>query len=121
MEPSKPDVYILYSVHDRSAAEILARRLREAGFEPWLDSDIMRSGGSFQKDFQDRLRQCKSCLVILGRLGPDNFKSIGSQASIGGGIGDSAIGVAPIGGSIINTDINSEILIAIERRLSNCP
>lgn len=90
----KPDVFISYSAHDRSSVEIIARRLREEGIEPWLDLINLAHEDNWQVQLGAVLNQCTSCLVVLNaanflseynayefpaierRLGQGNFKVV---------------------------------------------
>lgn len=66
MEPNKPDVFLSYIPEDHSAVEILARRLREEGIEPWMDYKDWIFGPRLMDKIKTALDQCRICLVCIG-------------------------------------------------------
>ncbi len=76
LEPNKPQVFLSYNREDQSAVEILADRLRESGFEPWMD----------YKDWINEINTaydlCKIWLVCIGAKGSDPSLNIEIQTAI---------------------------------------
>lgn len=65
------DVFLSHASADKPAVELLARKLREAGIEPFLDKWRLIPGESWQEGVEEALRQSRTCAVFIGReLGP---------------------------------------------------
>src|SRR4051812_6750405 len=80
-EPGKPDepgrtklyhAFLSYNSHERAAVNVLARRLRAAGLDVYLEHDELVPGRTFQPSLAEALARSKSCVIFLGpnELGP---------------------------------------------------
>ena len=65
------DVFLSHASADKPAVEHLARKLREEGFEPFLDKWHLIPGEPWQEGMEQALRQSRTCAVFLGKeIGP---------------------------------------------------
>lgn len=63
------DVFLSHNSVDKPAVEPLARRLRSAGLEPWLDVWQLTPGGNWQEELGVGLRRSAACAVFVGAAG----------------------------------------------------
>lgn len=63
------DVFLSHSSRDKSAVERVARALKEAGIEPWLDKWHLTPGGDWQSEIAAGIRASGSCAVFVGEEG----------------------------------------------------
>ncbi len=63
------DVFLSHNSVDKPGVEALARRLRSAGIEPWLDSWCITPGGNWQDELGAGLRSSGACAVFVGAAG----------------------------------------------------
>ena len=96
MEPSKPDVFLSYNREDQSAVEILARRLREAGIEPWMDYKDWILGPRLRDEIKTALDQCRICLVCIGAKGVKPWLNSEIQTAIYNRISEGGFNVIPV-------------------------
>jgi WD40 repeat protein len=59
-------VFLSYSGADKALVTRLAKRLKQAGLEPWLDDWELPAGGRFQDGLADGLEASRSCAVLVG-------------------------------------------------------
>ena len=59
-------LFISYARPDRSRAESLTLRLRQAGITVWLDSDLV-GGQAWWDRIIDQLRTCDAVVVVISR------------------------------------------------------
>ncbi len=65
------DVFLSHASADKPAVEILARRLRDDGLEPFLDMWHLVPGEPWQEALEQALEASRTCAVFVGReLGP---------------------------------------------------
>jgi len=66
------DVFLSHATRDKPAVEELARRLRAAGIEPFLDKWQLVPGEPWQEALEAALERSRTCAVFLcpGHLGP---------------------------------------------------
>ncbi len=67
--PHPCDVFLSHSSADKPAVEQLARRLLDAGIQPWLDSWNLIPGDPWQEGLEEALDTCATCAVFLGPSG----------------------------------------------------
>jgi WD40 repeat protein/class 3 adenylate cyclase len=60
------DVFLSHNSRDKPTVERVARALKKAGLEPWLDAWYLTPGGDWQRELADGLRQSNSCAVFVG-------------------------------------------------------
>jgi WD40 repeat protein/class 3 adenylate cyclase len=60
------DVFLSHNSRDKPTVERVARTLRKAGLEPWLDSWHLTPGGDWQREIAEGLRRSGSCAVFVG-------------------------------------------------------
>src|SRR6185295_2084252 len=64
-------VFLSHASADKPAVEHLARKLQEAGLEPFLDKWHLIPGDPWQEALEEALDQSRNCAVFLGKaLGP---------------------------------------------------
>jgi WD40 repeat protein/energy-coupling factor transporter ATP-binding protein EcfA2 len=60
------DVFLSHNSREKPVVERLARRLRDAGLEPWLDAWCLTQGGRWQDELAGGLRASRACAVFIG-------------------------------------------------------
>jgi hypothetical protein len=60
------DVFLSYNTRDAAIVERIARRLREEGFEPWLDRWSLTAGAEWQRELGEGLDAAAACAVFVG-------------------------------------------------------
>jgi hypothetical protein len=65
----RSDVFLSYQRTDKEAVEYLARRLREAGLQVWLDRWNLIPGEPWQEAVEEALDDCATCAVFWGPRG----------------------------------------------------
>jgi hypothetical protein len=63
------DIYLSHNSADKPAVEVIARKLKDARVEPWLDKWNLVPGGNFQSASADALRSCANFAVFIGPKG----------------------------------------------------
>jgi hypothetical protein len=58
-------IFISSSRQDAELARDIARRLRAAGFVPWLDSTVLGGGEDWNSILRDRLRDAAAVFMLL--------------------------------------------------------
>lgn len=69
MEKPRYDVFLSHATADKPVVEELARLLKKAGFEPWLDKWNLIPGEPWQEAIEKALEECATCAVCLGPSG----------------------------------------------------
>lgn len=64
-ESGRPEVFISYSRTDGDFAEVLRRRLEDAGFDTWVDLDDLRAGDAWGEAIDGAIRGSVALVVIL--------------------------------------------------------
>ncbi|GEM_PF-1288190 len=65
MKRSDVGVFISYSHEDRFAADLLAQKVRDMGYLPWIDFAGMRGGEEWKKSIDLALMQSAAVIVLL--------------------------------------------------------
>jgi hypothetical protein len=60
------DVFLSYNSADRAQVQRIAKKLKRAGLEPWLDKWALIPGGDWQKELARGLADSRACAVFLG-------------------------------------------------------
>src|SRR5215213_7115670 len=60
------DVFLSHNGRDKPLVEAVARRLRDAGLEPWLDAWCLSPGGRWQEELAEGLSAAAACAVFIG-------------------------------------------------------
>jgi hypothetical protein len=63
------DVFLSYNSVDRPAVVSIARHLKEADLEPWLDRWSLTPGRAWQEEIADGLRNSAAFAVFVGKDG----------------------------------------------------
>ena len=63
------DLFLSHNSKDKPAVRKIAHKLREAGFEPWLDAEQIRGGRSFKEEIAIGLRASRGCAIFYGPHG----------------------------------------------------
>ena len=58
-------IFISYSHKDRVVAEILAKKLRDIGYETWIDFEGITGGNKWKKSIDDALKRSSALVVLL--------------------------------------------------------
>jgi hypothetical protein len=64
-EPEAPSVFISYVKEDEERAKELFARLREAGLNPWIDTDGLRFGARWNDSLEDTITKDVDYFVVL--------------------------------------------------------
>jgi hypothetical protein len=64
--PGAFDVFLSYNSRDRAQVLRLARQLKRARLEPWLDRWALTPGGEWQDEIIAGLRRSAACAVCIG-------------------------------------------------------
>jgi energy-coupling factor transporter ATP-binding protein EcfA2 len=67
------DVFLSHNSLDKASVEEIARKLKDAGLEPWLDKWCLTPGDTFQPGLADGLRNCATCAIFIGSKGLGNW------------------------------------------------
>ena len=57
----------MHTSKDEPAVRKIALKLREAGCNPWLGSERIRRGRSYEEDIENGLRTTRGCAVFYGQ------------------------------------------------------
>jgi hypothetical protein len=68
-EETEYDVFLSHNSTDKPAVEELARRLVNAGIQPWLDKWNLVPGEPWQEGLKEALDACQTVAVFLGPTG----------------------------------------------------
>ena len=74
MNPSY-DVFLSHSSADKPAVEELARKLQDAGIEPFLDKWHLIPGDPWQEALEEALGASRTCAVFLGPKGLGSWQN----------------------------------------------
>jgi energy-coupling factor transporter ATP-binding protein EcfA2 len=66
---AKFDVFLSHNSSDKPAVEEIARKLVQAGLNPWLDKWNLIPGDPWQVAIEDALSNCTTCAVFIGPSG----------------------------------------------------
>lgn len=58
LTPRRLRVFLCHSTADKAAVRDLCNRLRQDGFDPWLDERALLSGQAWQDEIQKAIRTC---------------------------------------------------------------
>jgi len=67
------DVFLSHNSLDKASVEEIARKLKGAGLEPWLDIWCLTAGETFQPGLADGLRKSTTCAIFIGPKGLGNW------------------------------------------------
>jgi hypothetical protein len=98
------DVFLCHNDADHPAVESLARRLVQAGLQPWLDEWNLVPGEAWQPAIERALDECQTCVVFVGPSGISPWQHEEMRAAIEQrigaarerGLGESAFRVIPV-------------------------
>lgn len=82
MEKLRYDVFLSHATLDKPVVEELARLLKKAGFEPWLDKWNLIPGEPWQEAIEKALEECATCAVCLGPSGTGPWQNEEMRAAI---------------------------------------
>jgi len=89
------DVFLSHASADKPAVEILARKLREARLEPFLDKWHLIPGEPWQEALEEALDQSRTCAIFLGKaLGP--WQNEEMRSALADRVRDRTIRVIPV-------------------------
>lgn len=60
-------VFVVYAREDAAIADSVAAKLREAGFEPWIDRQQLRGGEEWRPAILQALQQSAAAVVLVSR------------------------------------------------------
>jgi hypothetical protein len=64
-DPQSSRIFICYAKEDQFEAEKLFRRLRRAGFEPWMDKQCLVLGDSWEQEIRTAVAKCDAFVPCL--------------------------------------------------------
>jgi hypothetical protein len=68
LKPSRPlRIFLCHSAGDKPSVRSLYQRLREDGFQPWLDEENLLPGQNWQREIDNAVRASDVVLVCLSR------------------------------------------------------
>ena len=76
------DVFLSHNSADKPAVEALARRLVQAGVQPWLDTWNLIPGEPFQEAIEEALDRCATCAIFVGPSGTGPWQNEEMRAAI---------------------------------------
>jgi WD40 repeat protein len=82
LEKLRYDVFLSHATLDKPVVEELARLLKKAGFEPWLDKWNLIPGEPWQEAIEKALEECATCAVCLGPSGTGPWQNEEMRAAI---------------------------------------
>lgn len=59
------DFFICHSEKDGDFAELLAMKLRQAGYAVWLDSERLGAGEDWRMEIERAIRSCRAMILIM--------------------------------------------------------
>ncbi|HEX4960179.1 MAG TPA: TIR domain-containing protein [Thermoanaerobaculia bacterium] len=93
---SRYDVFLSHSSADKPAVESLARKLQEAGIEPFLDKWHLIPGDPWQEALEEALDASRTCAVFLGARGLGSWQNEEMRSALEARVGDRAFRVVPV-------------------------
>jgi hypothetical protein len=76
------DVFLSHASADKPAVETLARRLRDDGFEVFLDKWHLVPGNPWQEELEQALEASRTCAVFIGPRGLGPWQNEETRAAI---------------------------------------
>jgi energy-coupling factor transporter ATP-binding protein EcfA2 len=70
------DVFLSHNSCDKATVERIARKLRQAGLEPWLDRWYLTPGGDWQDELAAGMRSSRACAVLIGPHGIGDWENL---------------------------------------------
>jgi hypothetical protein len=89
-------VFLSHNSADKPVVEELARRLRDAGIEPWLDSWHLVPGEKWQPALEKALTEARASAVFFGPSGVGPWQDEEMRVAIGRRVVDSGYRVVPV-------------------------
>ncbi len=90
------DVFLSHSNADKPAVEALARKLRDAGIEPFLDKWHLIPGDPWQEALEEALDASRTCAVFLGPKGLGAWQNEEMRSALETRVGNRAFRVIPV-------------------------
>lgn len=76
------DAFISYNSEDRRQVETVAKYLRAAGLNVWLDREQLRPGEDWQSRLQAEIENISGCIVVVGGSGIGPWQRLEVQAAL---------------------------------------
>ena len=73
MRGERYDIFISHTSEEDGAAVRIAEKLREAGFQPWIDNWNCAGGGRFQREIDEGIEGSGAFAVLIGPSGISNW------------------------------------------------
>jgi len=90
------DVFLSHNSADKPAVEELARRLVEAGVQPWLDTWNLVPGEPWQEAIEEALDACQTVAVFLGPAGIGSWENEEMRSALEERVRDRSRRVIPV-------------------------
>jgi WD40 repeat protein len=90
------DVFLSHHNSDKIAVEMLARRLREEGFNPFLDKWHLVPGQRWPEELGEALNQSRSCALFLGLEGIGSWANAEMRSTLETRVGDPDFRLIPV-------------------------
>lgn len=72
MRVRKPYIFISHSSQDKEITAFLAKRLRKAGYNVWVDVDSIPDGSTWPREIEKGVRGCGAMVVIMTKRARDS-------------------------------------------------
>jgi WD40 repeat protein len=73
------DVFLCHNGLDKPAVELIARKLKRAGLQPWFDKWCLTPGGNWQAELAAGLAASAACAVCVGPSGVGDWEALELQ------------------------------------------
>ena len=70
------DIFLSHNSKDKPSVEILAKQLREAAFDIWLDKDCLYAGDALPKEIEKGIEYSKVALFCIGEYGLGKWQDL---------------------------------------------
>jgi WD40 repeat protein len=91
------DVFLSHASADKQAVERLARKLREEGLEPFLDTWFLVAGEPWQEALEEAVHQSSTCAVFFGPVSKGGaWRSQETQLALARAAQDATFRVIPV-------------------------
>lgn len=90
------DVFLSHATADKPEVESLARKLKEAGIEPFLDKWHLIPGEPWEEALEQALDESQTCAVFLGPTGIGGWQNEEMRSALESRVRNKAFRVIPV-------------------------
>ena len=95
-EGVRPRMFLSHAGEESDRARSLAETLRRAGFEVWLDNEMLRPGDSWPREIETAVKRSDAFLVLVGRRGVRGWTDRETRLALERSARDRSYLVAPV-------------------------